>query len=371
MPRRVVDRINAIGLHDKQPEDIVIGDRNNQQTVDDFNLNLDDNEDDDNASDTSFDPVKDKDVEQAGDHNVKDYAEDETQFDYFPEGGHDDESTVETEEVGVPEGNLNNDEADDDPMLEELDNNNNNNEDDDSSNNNVTDDESNEDYVIDDIDELEDEDEDENDKKDKDKDNDTPRGLDSTLDRPHWNNCVHTQYCMSVISGYGSLEATLSTPQYGFQKGLKSFGEGGYKATVKELDANLIGHNVINMLSPECITRDIFKMSFGYLMFLKRKRCGKIKARGCADGQPQREYIIKDQSSSPTVANNALFATCLVDAIEKRAVAICDIPGAFLQADWPQDEPCYIRFKGIMVDMICQIEPDYIKSIKYGRNQRK
>jgi hypothetical protein len=65
MPQRVMERINAIGTHDKQPEDIVIGDRNNQQTVDDYNLNLDDNEEDVNASDTSFDPIKDKDIEQA------------------------------------------------------------------------------------------------------------------------------------------------------------------------------------------------------------------------------------------------------------------------------------------------------------------
>jgi hypothetical protein len=71
------------------------------------------------------------------------------------------------------------------------------------------------------------------------------------------------------------------------------------------------------------------------------------------------------------IANNALFATCLVSAIEKRAVAICDIPGAFLQAYWPQDETCYIRFEGILVDMICQIESKYIKCIKYGRNKRK
>jgi hypothetical protein len=84
--------------------------------------------------------------------------------------------------------------------------------------------------------------------------NNAPRGLDSTLDGPHWDNCVHTQYCMSVISGYGNLEATLSTPQYGFQKGLKVFGEDGFKATIKELDANLIGRNVIDMLSPQCIT---------------------------------------------------------------------------------------------------------------------
>jgi hypothetical protein len=149
-------------------------------------------------------------------------------------------------------------------------------------------------------------------------------------------------------------------------------GENGYKATIKELDANLIGCNVIDMLPPEGITRDVSKMLLGYLMFLKRKRCGMIKARGCADGRPQREYITKNQSSSPAVANNALFATCLVDAIEKRAVATCDIPGAFLQADWPQDEPCYIRFEGIMmVDMICQIKPKYSEYIKYGRNKRK
>jgi hypothetical protein len=63
MPERVVDRINAMGLHDKQPEDIVIGDRNDQQTVDDFNLGLDENEEDnDDANDASFDPIKDKDI---------------------------------------------------------------------------------------------------------------------------------------------------------------------------------------------------------------------------------------------------------------------------------------------------------------------
>jgi hypothetical protein len=42
---------------------------------------------------------------------------------------------------------------------------------------------------------------------------------------------------------------------------------------------------------------------------------------------------------------------------------MCDIPGAFLQADWPQDEPFSIRFEGIMVDMICQIEPKYILNV--------
>jgi hypothetical protein len=84
MPQRVIDRINAMGLHDKQPEDIVIGDRNDQQTVNDFNLGLDENEENDDCNDASFDPVEDKDIKHAGDHEVVDYAKDETQLDYYP-----------------------------------------------------------------------------------------------------------------------------------------------------------------------------------------------------------------------------------------------------------------------------------------------
>ena len=39
-------------------------------TVDNFNLGLDENDgDDDDATDESFDPIKDKDIETSGDHN--------------------------------------------------------------------------------------------------------------------------------------------------------------------------------------------------------------------------------------------------------------------------------------------------------------
>ena len=107
----------------------------------------------------------------------------------------------------------------------------------------------------------------------------------------------------------------------------------GYEATIKELDKNLVDKNVIDMLPPKSITHDMMKMSLAYLMFLKRKRCGKIKARGCADGRSQRVYITKLESSSPCVKTHALFLSCLVDAFERRKVIIADIPGAFLSAN--------------------------------------
>ena len=181
---------------------------------------------------------------------------------------------------------------------------------------------------------------------------------------PYWNNAV----VGSVIQNYGNLEATLSTPQYGFQKGLKEFKETGYQVTVNELNKNLIGKNVLDMLEPRSVTYEMMKMSLGYLMFLKRKRCGKVKARGCADGRPQREYITKLESSLPTVKTHALFLSCLVDAIEGRKVVVADILGAFLSANWPDDAPdCYIRFEGVMIDMLCQIKPEYTKLIRYSK----
>jgi hypothetical protein len=62
--------------------------------------------------------------------------------------------------------------------------------------------------------------------------NETPRKKKSGLDGSYWNPNGEAEYCLSVIKSYGNLEATLSTPQYGFKKGLTIFGGAGYDATV-------------------------------------------------------------------------------------------------------------------------------------------
>ena len=87
------------------------------------------------------------------------------------------------------------------------------------------------------------------------------------------------------------------------------------------------------MLSLKDLTWNIRKQGLGYLMFLKRKRSGKMKGRGCANGRLQREYITKEESSSPTVSLYALMGSCLMDAMDNRKVITVDIPGAFLQGE--------------------------------------
>ena len=101
-------------------------------------------------------------------------------------------------------------------------------------------------------------------------------------------------------------------------------------------------------------------------MFLKRKRTGKVKARGCADGRPQREYIGKEESSSPTVSIYALMYP--INSIKNRHVVTCNIPGAFLQVKWPKDKPTYLRFDGIMVNMLCDIDGSLKKRVVYAKN---
>jgi hypothetical protein len=64
-------------------------------------------------------------------------------------------------------------------------------------------------------------------------------------------------------------------------------------------------------------------------MFLKMKSNGDIKARGCADGRPQRIYKSKEETSSPTAAVESIFITTAMAAKEGRDVASVDIPGAF------------------------------------------
>ena len=61
-----------------------------------------------------------------------------------------------------------------------------------------------------------------------------------------------------------------------------------------------------------------------------------------------------------------------MDAMNSRKVITVDIHGAFLQGDWPQDEhPGYIMFEGIMVDMICEINPSYYDKIIWSKDCKK
>jgi hypothetical protein len=88
-------------------------------------------------------------------------------------------------------------------------------------------------------------------------------------------------------------------------------------------------------------------------MFLKDKRNGKIKGRTVAGGNKERSHISKEDSSSPTVATEAVLLTCIIDAEEGRDVAVVDISNAFIQTKFEDKaDMAIIKVRGILVDML-------------------
>lgn len=114
---------------------------------------------------------------------------------------------------------------------------------------------------------------------------------------------------------------------------MEIFKDDRYEATVSKLKDNLVGQGCVNMLGKREVTGEIHKKALAYIMFLKRKRTGELKAHVCADGRPQREYVSKEYLSSLMVSIYALMAQCVMNAMEGRKVVTCDIPGAFLYSN--------------------------------------
>jgi uncharacterized protein YeaC (DUF1315 family) len=98
------------------------------------------------------------------------------------------------------------------------------------------------------------------------------------------------------------------------------------------------------------LTNDQKRASLQYLMFLTKKRCGKTKAQGCADGRKQSKTMNKEDASAPTVSIKAVMLSATIDAMEECDVATVDIPGVFMQADI--NEVIHVKFEGKVAEML-------------------
>ena len=65
------------------------------------------------------------------------------------------------------------------------------------------------------------------------------------------------------------------------------------------------------------LTREQKRAFPRYLVFLMKKRCERIKARGCADGRKQLATTSKEEALAPTVAINSVMITSVVPALKK------------------------------------------------------
>ena len=71
----------------------------------------------------------------------------------------------------------------------------------------------------------------------------------------------------------------------------------------------------------------------------------------------QELYKNKEDTTSPIITTEAHFLTCLVDAIENRYVATCDVPGAFMHFDI--DEQLHLKQEREIAELLVKVDPTY------------
>jgi hypothetical protein len=89
-----------------------------------------------------------------------------------------------------------------------------------------------------------------------------------------------------------------------------------------------------------------------------------------AGGNKQRDYISKEDTSSPTVTTESILLSCIIDAEEERDVMVIDIPNAFIQTKVKDEKDmAIIKLRGVLVDILVEIAPDVYKS--YATTDKK
>ena len=142
--------------------------------------------------------------------------------------------------------------------------------------------------------------------------------------------------------------------QVSLKQGLKKWGKDAAEATMAKMQQ--LHKNVVEPVKWDDLTREEKSQALRSMIFLKQKRCGRIKAKTCADGRPQHYLYDKMEASSPTVKTESVLLSAVIDATEDRYIAVCDIPGAFLRAYL--DEDVHMMMEGALADLMIKVAPD-------------
>ena len=160
--------------------------------------------------------------------------------------------------------------------------------------------------------------------------------------------------------------------QMSARKGLKLHPEESFAALVKEYrqmdEGPMPGKPVFEPVYAHDLTDEQKRQALEAVNLIKIKRDGTFKGRLCGDGSKQKQYLPPDESVySPTSSTEGLVSSLVRDVVEKRDVAIFDIPGAYLQTALADDKIILMRIKGIFVDIMIKVNPEYAKYVVYKK----
>ena len=170
------------------------------------------------------------------------------------------------------------------------------------------------------------------------------------------------QVVASIIT---QLKAKCNAQQYMLKRGLKEFPIKGAPAAKEEL-MQMHDRKCFKAIAVAELTRQERVRAQEGLMILNEKRSGRIKGRLAYNGKATREWITKEDKSSPTVLTESIKLTAAVDAYEERDVASMDIPNAFIQTilpPRPDEERVIMKIRGKLVDWLLEIDPTEYASL--------
>ena len=145
---------------------------------------------------------------------------------------------------------------------------------------------------------------------------------------------------------------------YSLRTALKKFKDKGKEATMGEMK-QLDDRNVYYPIKVDELTPKERKRAMESLLFVVEKRDSRVKARFCANGSTQREYMDRDETASPTVMTESIFITSVIDAKQNRDVMTCDIPNAFVQTEIEEaivGERIIMKIRGALVDILTEMD---------------
>ncbi len=185
------------------------------------------------------------------------------------------------------------------------------------------------------------------------------------MDRLSPKFCVKSYESGSVNCHINRATGVLFT-QMSAKKGIKKFGERAIAAMIKEFkqihEWPMPGKPVVRPVDLRTLSLEQKKQVLEAVTLIKEKRSGMLKGRTCANGKKQRLFLKENESySSPTVSLEGLLASLVIHVVEKRNVAIFDVPGAYLHAKMPDDK---MVLRGDFADIMCQVNPEYERFTK-------
>jgi hypothetical protein len=175
------------------------------------------------------------------------------------------------------------------------------------------------------------------------------------------NGVLHPDAHMFLQKDFYQAEPDVATAvmtQLSLKNGLKAWRDKACEAAVAKMSI-LHFRNTFEPLHWRQLSDTQRKTVLESHMFLKEKRDGKIKGRTVAGGNKQRDYIPKEDASSPTVAIESASLSCIIDTEAEREVALIDIRNASIQTEVEEvRDMAIIKLRRYLADIVVKIAPD-------------